>query len=708
MAIDRDETLRKAEKLLRQGKLEAAIAEYARVVEDQPRDWVTANLLGDLFVRSGQIERAVAQYTRIADHLASDGFLSKAAALYKKIIKIHPDDDTALMRAADLAAQQGLVADARGYLAPLLQHRLRRGDRAGAARAAARLAELDPGNPVGRLEAARLLAEMGESIAAGEQLRAAGVGLRHAGKAAEGLRAWKEALRFNPADDETRGLIVAAHLELGDPDAAREAARTAKDLVAVAAAFSRVGREAEALSALEAALAADPGADAARVAAVQTALRLDEGARAERLMAPLAASQSPSVQLLRAELELRAGRYDTAGEILDQCLASGEDLLGALGDLAGSLVASNPDAAFAVVGAILRRADATADVETAIATLERFSAAAPTHVEALEYLVKVCDGPFHEDHQYRARVRLADAYLAQRRWADARSTCEVLVAQRPEHEPHRERLARAMDGLGIAAVAPPAAGADPVVLASSEMLDFLASLPARPPTEEPDLKAELVPPAAPEVPLGLELEEPARPEAFEIDLSAELEDLLAEIAPAPQPIGEPLAPPPEAAADADTDDGLELDGVFREMREAAGRDAEAAAAARAYDRASECFNQGERAAAAAHLREAVRDVAYRFRAASMLARFAREDGNLEQAVEWLERAAEAPAPTLQASHALLYDLADTLEAAGEPSRALAVFLELSASAPSYRDVAARVADLSAPQTGRTGPWRERA
>ena len=92
MAIDREDTLKKAEKLLRQGRLDAAIAEYVRVVEEQPRDWNTANTLGDLYVRAGQADKALAQYHRIADHLMREGFYPKAAALYKKILKIRPDD----------------------------------------------------------------------------------------------------------------------------------------------------------------------------------------------------------------------------------------------------------------------------------------------------------------------------------------------------------------------------------------------------------------------------------------------------------------------------------------------------------------------------------------------------------------------------------------------------------------------------------------
>lgn len=59
MPFDREGTLRKAEKLLRQGKLDLAIAEYRAVIDDQPADWNTANTFGDLYVRAGQVDRAM-------------------------------------------------------------------------------------------------------------------------------------------------------------------------------------------------------------------------------------------------------------------------------------------------------------------------------------------------------------------------------------------------------------------------------------------------------------------------------------------------------------------------------------------------------------------------------------------------------------------------------------------------------------------------
>jgi tetratricopeptide (TPR) repeat protein len=95
---------------------------------------------------------------------------------------------------------------------------------------------------------------------------------------------------------------------------------------------------------------------------------------------------------------------------------------------------------------------------------------------------------------------------------------------------------------------------------------------------------------------------------------------------------------------------------------------------------------------------AARSPRHRFSAAAMLAQIYRDRSDLTQAVEWFERAAEAPAPGVEASRALLYDLGDVLETLGETARALAVFLELESDAPGYRDVAERVRRLSRVET----------
>ena len=93
------------------------------------------------------------------------------------------------------------------------------------------------------------------------------------------------------------------------------------------------------------------------------------------------------------------------------------------------------------------------------------------------------------------------------------------------------------------------------------------------------------------------------------------------------------------------------------------------------------------------LEVAVRSPRHQFSAGALIAKACLDLGDQPRAIEWYERAAEAPAPSPEAHHVLLYDLASALEAQGESARALAVLLELKADAGEYRDVSTRLEQL---------------
>ena len=155
MPFDREGTLRKAEKLVRQGRPDLAIAEYRSVIEDQPSDWNTANILGDLYFRVGQVDKAVAEFDKIAEHLAAEGFTLKAVALYRKILKIKPDDERAMWHLGGLSAGQGLMVDARANYLALARRRQARGDRQGEAEVLVRLGDLEGADLEARMMGAR-------------------------------------------------------------------------------------------------------------------------------------------------------------------------------------------------------------------------------------------------------------------------------------------------------------------------------------------------------------------------------------------------------------------------------------------------------------------------------------------------------------------------------------------------------------------------
>ena len=167
MAIDREDTLKKAEKLLRQGQLDAAIAEYVRVVEDSPRDWNTAQ-----HPRRPLRPRRPARPGCRAVHAASPSTSSTRASIPRPRAHLQEDpQDQAGRRSrrsctlAEISRRQGLLADAKAHLNAVAARRRERGDKAGAAEIVVRLGSLDPADFDARALAARTLDEMGDDEA---------------------------------------------------------------------------------------------------------------------------------------------------------------------------------------------------------------------------------------------------------------------------------------------------------------------------------------------------------------------------------------------------------------------------------------------------------------------------------------------------------------------------------------------------------------
>jgi tetratricopeptide (TPR) repeat protein len=208
VTIDRVARLRNAELLLRQGKLDQAIAEYRRLVSEQPRDWNTANVLGDLYLRARQIDKAVEIFVRIADNLGREGFWSKAGAVYKKILKVHPNDEFVLLKAAEMAAAQGLLVDAREYLNAVREQRWSRGDKAGVAEITIQLGTLDPTDHDARLAGARAHVATGDltaAVGALKKLARESIEQRRLDQAVEALQ---EAAQLAPADAEITNTLA--------------------------------------------------------------------------------------------------------------------------------------------------------------------------------------------------------------------------------------------------------------------------------------------------------------------------------------------------------------------------------------------------------------------------------------------------------------------------------------------------------------------
>ncbi len=94
--------LKKANKLFRQGKTEAAIKEYKKILALKPDDLEVRRIVGDLQLRQNNNDEAIEQFEWIADHYRSEGFFAKAIAMYKRITRVKPNYDEALNKLAEL------------------------------------------------------------------------------------------------------------------------------------------------------------------------------------------------------------------------------------------------------------------------------------------------------------------------------------------------------------------------------------------------------------------------------------------------------------------------------------------------------------------------------------------------------------------------------------------------------------------------------
>ena len=447
-SFDRESALKTAEKALRQGRIDAAISEYVRIVEAQARDWNSANALGDLYVRASQIDKAVAQYTRIADHLAIEGFYPKAAALYKKILKVKPSDEYALLQSGEIASKQGLLADAKAAFKAVAEARRSRGDKKGAAAINIRIGMLDPEDLDARLTGAKAAAEIGDTLTALAEFREVARKLEAQGKPADSLDVLQLAHEIDPANAEVRGQLLNGYLQAGDTARARKVAEGPVALKRVASALEAAGQTDDMLEVLADVAKLDPGDLQVRAALAQAyAAKGDLGKARDYLNAETAGASAP-LWLTLAEIELSSGRFDEGRAAVVKALSlDGSQRVAAIA-LGCTLAEKSGDAGYACLDAVADHALAEKDYAAAAGALHEFVTRVRDHIVALMRLVEICVDGGLEATMYEAQAQLADAYLGVGRGLEARIISEDLVAREPWNRANIERFRRALVMLG--------------------------------------------------------------------------------------------------------------------------------------------------------------------------------------------------------------------------------------------------------------------
>src|SRR5579872_4423289 len=205
-----------AEKYVQQGKLQNAIAEYEKIIQEDPKDLNIVNTIGDLYVRLGENSRAAQCFKKIGESYTSDGYTLKAIAMYKKLSKLAPDDRDASQKLAELFTQQGLYTEARSQYMNLANDYMRNQDLSQATRVFQKMLEIDPDNTSIQTKLAELLMKIGKPEEAKEiYSRTAGV-LRSRGENAAAKIVLDKLLHMDPANPDALLLKGMLAVESGD------------------------------------------------------------------------------------------------------------------------------------------------------------------------------------------------------------------------------------------------------------------------------------------------------------------------------------------------------------------------------------------------------------------------------------------------------------------------------------------------------------
>jgi pilus assembly protein FimV len=445
MAYNKSKFVEAAQKLLNQGKVAQAIAEYQQILKHEPRDQVTLMTIGELYIRQGETFQAIDYFERLAQLFVGDGFLTKAIAVYKRIAKLAPEEIRPLEKLADLYVQQGVMSEARPLFVQLAEIHLKNNRQPEAVALLKKLLMAEPDNLRIQVRLADLYQAMGQSREAIDAYISASQRALARGDQAECEKLADKVLKLEPSN--LAALIVKArvHSSQGDFTQAAQVLEQVPDL-------EKGGEQAELLLDL-----------------YLKSVKWDEASSlALRIFDADPKNFGPAQKIVEALLE--SGQGDRAMAILERTRIPMID--------AGE---------HEVVGKLLNE------------LAERM----PGRIEPLEWLVETYGRTSDSFRLPDALAHLGDALVATKQYDRAKQVFEQLVDREPESDPAKRKLHDVLRKMGL--LGPDTA--PPVVEEHAAVELAMPPAPKVRPDFEPAAPEVKAKPVAPSVPVEAALDE---------------------------------------------------------------------------------------------------------------------------------------------------------------------------------------------------------
>jgi len=396
MAYNKSKNVEAAQKLLNQGKVPQAIAEYQNILKFEPRDQVTLMTIGELYIRQGETFQAIDYFERLAQIFIGDGFLTKAIAVYKRIAKLAPEEIRPLEKLADLYVQQGVMSEARPLFLQLAEIHLKNNRQPEAIGLLKKLLQAEPDNLRIQIRLADLYQAMGQNKDAIEAFVAAAQRALARGDQAESEKLADKALKLEPGN--LAAVIVKARCEStqGNLEKAAELLEDVPDL--------------------------EKGGE-------QTELLLD--------------------------LYLKDSDWDKATELALRVFEADEKNFGPMQKVVESLLqAGQTEKAMSILERSRLQMIDAGEHEVVGKLLNELAASDPGSIQPLEWLVELYGRTSDSFRLPDALAHLGDALVTHRQYDRAKQVFEQLVDRDPESDSAKRKLNGVLRKMGLVAPEP--------------------------------------------------------------------------------------------------------------------------------------------------------------------------------------------------------------------------------------------------------------
>jgi tetratricopeptide (TPR) repeat protein len=385
MASKRDALVASAEKSLAKGKVDSALKDYQKVLEEMPGDVSILNKVGDLLTRLNRNEEAIPYFTKIAEHFARDGFFLRGIAIYKKINRLDPSRLDVYERLAELYAKQGLTTEAKSQYQVLADYHAKNDNAVGAVGIYQKMVQTDPSNIQLHVKLADLYMQARRKVDALKEYAVVAALLRERGAIDESIQVYEKALQMAPDNAEILRSFVPILLTSGRAKDARTVLRRALETTPRSVPLF--------LLSVEAALADSDTADAQEWLGKAQSI---EPSGAEVLALALKVQQAGGTTTLS---------FESAAVLADQAMRRGE-------------------------------------AKKALAILLPLAEANPGREDVLQRVIQVAEAAGDAPTVIRWRSALVDLQKAQGRVGDAATGLRALMQLVPDSAEFRTRLSQ--------------------------------------------------------------------------------------------------------------------------------------------------------------------------------------------------------------------------------------------------------------------------